>query len=232
MATVSAPPPTANARSAQPKPGFVRPPGRATTPERNGTPALAATQDWGNAAPLALMALAVTTFMLSMVNANAIDAGVTPVIFAVALMFGGIVQLIAGIILLRTGNTFNGVMFAGFGGFYLSLFAIGQWFLKTVPPLQAGHAFGLFLYGFGIFAVVMLAASLRTNAIVVLTLALAVLTVFFLGAGHYGADTTMIHWGGYFGLGAAACVTYLALAELCEISYQRTVLPVWSLAKR
>ena len=200
--------------------------------ELNGKPPRATTLDWGNSAPLALLAFAVTTFMLSMVNANAISAGVQPVVFGVALMFGGLTQLIAGIIQLRTGNTFSGVLFAGFGAFWMSLFAIAQWFLKSVPPLQVGHALGLFLYAFGIFVVVMLAASLRTNAVVVLALAILVLTFFFLAAGNYGAHTTLIHWGGYFGLAAAACAFYLALAELCEFSYGRAVLQVWPLAGR
>jgi succinate-acetate transporter protein len=202
------------------------------TAEFNGALPRATTLDWGNSAPLALLAFAVTTFMLSMVNANAISAGVQPVVFGVALMFGGLTQLIAGIIQLRTGNTFSGVLFAGFGAFWMSLFAIAQWFLKSVPPLQVGHALGLFLYAFGIFVVVMLAASLRTNAVVVLALAILVLTFFFLAAGNYGAHTTLIHWGGYFGLAAAACAFYLALAELCEFSYGRAVLQVWPLAGR
>jgi len=197
-----------------------------------GMPRRATTLNWGNSAPLALLAFAVTTFMLSMVNANFIAAGVQPVVFGVALMFGGLTQLIAGIIQLRTGNTFSGVLFAGFGAFWLSLFAIAQWFLKSVPLLQVGHALGLFIYAFGIFVVVMLAASLRTNAVVVLALAILVFTFFFLGAGNYGAHTTLIHWGGYFGLAAAACAFYLALAELCEFSYDRAVLPVWPLAGR
>jgi succinate-acetate transporter protein len=169
--------------------------------------------------------------MLSMVNANAIAAGVTPVVFGVALMFGGITQTIAGIIQLRTGKTFAGAMFLGFGGFYLSLFAVAQWFLKEVPAAQAGHALGLVLYGFAFFAVVMWAASFRTTAVVVLTLTLTVLLVILLPAGNYGADTTMIHWGGYLGLAASGCIFYMALAELCEVTYGRVVLPVWPLAK-
>jgi len=187
--------------------------------------------NWGNSAPLALLAFGVPTFMLSMVNSNAISPGVQPVVFGVALMSGGITALIAGIIQLRTANTFSGVLFCGFGAFWLSLFAVAQWFLKSVPPLQVGHAMGLFLYAFGIFVVVMLAASLRTTALVVLTLAILTLTVFCLGAGNYGAHATLIHWGGYFGLAAAACIFYMALAELCEISYGRVVLPVWPLTK-
>ena len=195
-------------------------------------PSRSTTLEWGNSAPLALFAFAVTTFMLSMVNANAIDKGVEPVVFGVALMFGGITQLIAGIIQLRVGNTFAGVLFSGFGAFWMSLFAIVQWFLKDVPAAQVGHAQGLFLYAFGIFVVVMLVASLRTNVVVVLALTVLVAVFFLLGAGNYGAHTTMIRWGGYTGLAAAACAFYLALAELCEFTYGRAVFPIWPLAAR
>ena len=90
---------------------------------------------------------------------------------------------------------------------------------------------GLFIYAFGIFVVGMLAVSLRTNAVVVLALAILVFTFFFLGAGFYGANSTLMHWGGYTGLAAAACAFYLAVAELCESSYGRAVLPIWPLAK-
>ena len=198
--------------------------------ELDSAPPRATTLDWGNSAPLALVAFAVTTFILSMINADAVAVGVTPVVFGVALMFGGLTQLIAGIIQLRTGNTFAGCLFAGFGAFWMSFFAFALWFAKEVPPAQLGHAQGLFIYAFGIFVVVMLAASLRTNAVVVLALTILVFTFFFLGAGFYGAHTTLIHWGGYFGLAAAACAFYLALAELCEFSYHRAVVPVWPLS--
>jgi succinate-acetate transporter protein len=222
MATISTHP-------AEPQAGHNSAPARAVNPELAGAPQPAATLAWGNSAPLALLAFAVTTFMLSMVNSNFIDAGVGPVVYGVALVFGGATQLIAGIIQLRMGNTFSGVLFAGFGAFWMSLFAIAQWFVKDVPPAQVGHALGLFIYAFGIFVVVMLAASLRTNVVVVFALAILVFAFFFLGAGNSGGHTTLIHWGGYFGLAAAACAFYLALAELCEASYGRAVLPVWPL---
>ena len=230
MATISAPP--GHNGSAQPDVAVTGAPRRAATPEVESPPTGGSTLGWGNSAPLALLAFGVPTFMLSMINAQAVAVGVTPVVFGVALMCGGITALIAGIIQLRTGNTFSGVLFAGFGAFWLSLFAIAQWFLKAVPPLHAGQAMGLFLYAFGIFLVVMLAASFRTNVVVVVTLALITVAVFLLGAGNYGAHTTLIHWGGYVGLAATACIFYMALAELCEISYGRVVLPVRSLAKR
>ena len=224
MAIVDIPPPIA-ARSAGEEAAHN---GAART--EPAAPPSDTTLNWGNSAPLALLAFGVPTFMLSMINAGAISKGVEPVVFGVALMCGGITALIAGIIQFRTGKTFSGVLFCGFGAFWLSLFAIAQWFLKSVPPAQVGHALGLFLYAFGIFLAVMFAASFRTNVVVVVTLALIGIAVFLLGAGNYGANATLIHWGGYLGLAASACIFYAALAELCEISYERAVLPVWPLA--
>jgi uncharacterized protein len=187
---------------------------------------------WGNSAPLALAAFAVTTFMLSMINAKFINAGVEPVVFGVALMFGGLAQFVAGILQFRIGNTFGGMLFTGFGAFWLAFWAIVQFYLKEIPAAQVGHAVGLFLYAFGMLALVMLVASLRTNAIVVLALSVLVVTFFLLGAGNYGAHTELLKWGGYFGLFTAALAGYLACAEVCEASYGRDILPLWPLAKR
>jgi uncharacterized protein len=228
MATISAPR-SARPRSVQPS---VHTRSDRQEAELEGRPVSPKGLNWGNSAPLALAAFGVTTFMLSMVNANVISPAVKPVVFAVALMFGGLTQLIAGVIQLRTGNTFTGVLFTGFGGFWMSLFAVAQWFMKTVPTAQQGHALGLFLYAFGIFAAVMWIASFRTNAVVVLGLATVVAAFFLLAAGNYGAHASMIQWGGYLGLAAAGCAFYLALSELCEVAYDRAIFPVWSLARR
>src|SRR6516225_9547494 len=185
---------------------------------------------WGNSAPLGLAAFAVTTFMLSMINAKLMPAAITPVVFGVALMYGGLTQLIAGVIQFRTGNTFTGVLFSTFGAFWLSLFAIAEFFLKDVPAAQTGHALGLFLYAFGIFTVWIFAASFRTNVVVVVALAGLAATFFVLGAGNYGGSTGLVHAGGYLGLVVAALAAYLSCAELCEAAYKRAVLPVWPLA--
>ena len=159
---------------------------------------------WGNTAPLALAAFAVTTFMLSMINAKFINAGVKPVVFGVALMFGGLAQFVAGILQFRIGKTFGGMLFTSFGAFWMAYWAIGQFYVKEIPAAQVGHALGLFLYAFGMLAFVMLVASLRTNAIVVVALAALVVTFFLLGAGEYGAHETLAQWGGYLGLAVAA----------------------------
>ena len=185
---------------------------------------------WGTSAPLGLAAFAVTTFMLSMINAKLMPAEITPVVFGVALMYGGVAQLIAGVIQFRTGNTLTGVLFSTFGAFWLSLFAIVQFFFKDIPAAQQGHALGLFLYGFGIFTVWIAAASFRTNVVVVVALAGLAATLFVLGAGNYYGSGLAVETGGYMGLGVAALAAYLSCAELCEASYHRAILPLWPLA--
>lgn len=200
-------------------------------PAGRGSPAAAGASQWGNSAPLALAAFAVTTFMLSMVNAGFVNSGVQPVVFGVALMFGGLTQLIAGVIQFRTGNTFGGVLFGTFGAFWLSLFAIAEFFLKDVPAAQAGHALGLFLYGFGIFTAWIFVASFRTNVVVVVALAGLAATFFVLASANYAASSGALHAGGYMGLAVAALAGYLSCAELCEAAYKREVLPLWPLAR-
>lgn len=186
---------------------------------------------WGNTAPLALAGFAVTTFLLSMVNAKFVNAGVQPIVYGVALMFGGMAQFIAGILQFRIGNVFGGVLFSSFGAFWLAFWAIAQFYVKEIPAAQVGHALGLFLYSFGILAFVMLVASLRTNAVVVVALVVLTTAIFLLAGGAYGAHTTLTHWGGYLGLLTAGLAGYLACAEVCEASYGHGILPVWPLAK-
>jgi succinate-acetate transporter protein len=186
---------------------------------------------WGNAGPLSLLAFAVVTLMLSLVNVKAISAGVTPVVASVGLIFGGTTQLIGGLIQLRNGNTFQGVLFSSFGAFWIALAAILEWYLKEVPAAQVGHSLGLLLYGFTPLVLVLWLASFRTSVLVVVALGTVLLTFVLLAIGNYGAHTSLIHIGGVTGIVAAALAFYLALAELCEYSYGREVLPVWSLAK-
>lgn len=195
-------------------------------------PVTASGVTWGNSGPLALSGFATTTFMLSLIYANVVPLGTVPIVFAVAFMFGGLAQFIAGIIQMRMGNTFGGVLFCGFGAFWLSLFAFAEFFAKDVPLTQIGHAQGLFLYAFGIFAAIMLLASFRTNVVVVTALLLLVAALFLIGAGNYTASSGLVKSGGWVALVLAALAFYLALAELCEASYGREVLPVGHLAKK
>ena len=114
--------------------------------------------------PLGLAAFALTTFVLSMFNAGLVSSGGEPIVFGLALAYGGLAQLLAGMWEFRTGNTFGAVAFTSYGAFWLSFWAFVQFFEKSVPKADAGHAVGLFLIAWGIFTAYMFIASLRTTA--------------------------------------------------------------------
>jgi succinate-acetate transporter protein len=187
---------------------------------------------WANSGPLCLFAFAATTFMISMVNAGAINKAIVPVVIGVGLFFGGGTQLVGGLIQLRTGNTLNGALFSTFGAFWIALAAILQWFSKAVPAAQLGHAMGLLLYTFTILAFVFLLCSLRTTRMSVIALITLTVTLFLLAAGNYGASSNLLHLGGYLGIVLAGMATYMGAAEICEYSYGRSVLPLGPLGDK
>src|SRR6266480_3098301 len=120
--------------------------------------------------PLGLAGFAGTTFVLSVINANLVSEKGSGVVLGLALAYGGIAQLLAGMWEFRTGNTFGAVAFSSFGAFWISF-----WLLVTfaVPGLEkdpsvANHAIGLYLWAWAIFTTYMFVASLRTTGAVAL----------------------------------------------------------------
>jgi uncharacterized protein len=193
-----------------------------------GPPAPAAVSpSLADAAPTGLACFAITTFLLSMVNANFVTPVIQPMVLGVALMVGGIAQFAAGMWEFRAGNTFGGMLFTVFGGFWLALWAIVQFYVKEIPPREVGNALGLFLIAFAMFTLIMFVASLKTTRAATVVLGLLFITFLLLGIGNAGTHTTIIHWGGYFGLVTAAGAGYIALAGVTNETFGRTVLPVW-----
>ena len=207
------------------------PPEVAAQPPPPPQPAPPPVQLWGNSAPLALAAFAMTTFLLSMINAGLVDKGIEPVVFGMALTVGGATQLIAGLIQLRAGKTFAGVLFSGFGAFWLSFWAITQYYMADVPKAQVGHALGMYVFAWGAFIAWLWLASFRTNLVVNVALVDLIVLFAVLGIGYYADIHGLVTTAGYLCLAAAAAAAYLSCAELCEDAYGRDVLPVGSLAK-
>jgi succinate-acetate transporter protein len=179
--------------------------------------------------PLGLAAFALTTFVLSVFNANLMGAGGEPVVFGLAFAYGGLAQFAAGMWEFRTGNTFGAVAFTSYGAFWLSFWAFVEFFEKNVPKADAGHAVGLYLIAWGIFTLYMTVASLRTTAAVATVFGLLTLTFFALGIGNAGGHTNIVHLGGWLGLATAAAAWYASFAAVTNSTFGRTVLPVGSL---
>jgi succinate-acetate transporter protein len=181
--------------------------------------------------PLGLAAFALTTFVLSIFNADLMGKGGEPIVFGLALTYGGLAQLLAGMWEFRTGNTFGAVAFTSYGAFWLSFWAFVQFFEKSVPAADAGHAVGLFLIAWGIFTAYMFIASLRTTAAVAMVFLLLAVTFFVLGIGNAGAHPNIIKAGGWIGLATAVVAWYASFAAVTNSTFGRVVMPVKPLGK-
>jgi uncharacterized protein len=186
----------------------------------------AATVTVANPAPLGLAGFALTTFVLSMFNAGLVSDKGEPIVFGLALAYGGLAQLLAGMWEFRTGNTFGATAFTSYGAFWLSFWAIEQFFAKSIPMADAGHAVGLYLIAWGIFTAYMFVASLRTTGAVALVFALLAITYLVLGIGNAGGTSGIIKLGGWIGLATALAAWYASFAEVTNATFGRVIMPV------
>src|SRR6266566_556228 len=79
-----------------------------------------------NPAPLGLAGFAMTTFVLSLFNTSVVSSAGEGVVLGLAIAYGGLAQLLAGMWEFRTGNTFGAVAFSSFGAFWISFFILTQ----------------------------------------------------------------------------------------------------------
>jgi succinate-acetate transporter protein len=180
-------------------------------------------------APLGLAAFALTTFVLSMFNADLVSKAGEPVVLGLALGYGGIAQILAGMWEFRTGNTFGAVAFTSFGAFWLSYWALVTFFAADIPTAHVAASVGLYLIAWGIFTAYMFVASLRTTAAVAVVFFLLAVTFFLLGIGNANETNSLVEAGGWFGLATAAAAWYASFAAVVNSTFGRTVLPVRTL---
>jgi hypothetical protein len=174
--------------------------------------------------PLGLAGFAGTTFVLSMINSNLVSARGIGAVLGLALAYGGIAQLLAGMWEFRTGNTFGAVAFSSFGAFWISFYVLIR---LTPASIVTPHALSLYLWTWAIFTTYMFFASLRTTAAVALVFLLLAITFILLAIGDMGTGHTSItHAGGYVGIATAIAAWYASFAAVLNSTFGRVVLPV------
>ena len=181
--------------------------------------------------PLGLAGFALTTFVLSMFNAGLVNKAGEPVVLGVALAYGGIAQLLAGMWEFRTGNTFGAVAFTSYGAFWISFWALITFFAPNIPAEHLAAAVGLYLISWGIFTAYMFIASLRTTVAIAVVFLLLAITFFLLGIGNANESDGLIEVGGFAGILTAAAAWYASFAAVTNSTFGKTVLPVVPLAR-
>jgi len=147
-------------------------------------------------------------------------------ILATGIFYGGIAQIIAGILEVRRGNTFAVTAFISYGAFWLTLVA-----LIVAPKLglaDAGPAgfMGWFLFVWGIFTLFMFFATLRGNRILQFVFLSLTVLFFLLAARDWTGSERLGHFAGWEGIVCGASAIYLAMAEVLNETFGRTVLPI------
>ncbi|MDA8195243.1 MAG: acetate uptake transporter [Thermaerobacter sp.] len=174
-----------------------------------------------NPGPLGLVGFAMTTWMLSMINAGWFSGTSLGMVLALAMAFGGTAQMVAGILEYPRGNTFGTVAFFSYGSFWWSFALFAHFFGSGVPAAFVGW----YLFLWGVFTFYMWIASLKiTRALQLVFLALW-LTFVVLAIGAWGVPSFTV-LGGYLGLVTAILALYVSAAEVINTYHGRDVLPV------
>ena len=177
-------------------------------------------------AAVGLAGFGLTTFALGMINVGALSTTALPVIFPLALAYGGLVQLLAGMWAFIRGDTFAAVGFSSYGGFWISFWALNTFFLDKIPAAEQGAALALYLSVWGFFTFYLWLASFRVNwgvNLVLLTLAVA---YGLLALGKADNSLTVYHVGGAFTLATAVVAWYVSAAVTINHTFGRILLPL------
>jgi len=182
-----------------------------------------------NPAPLGLAGFGLTTVLLSSINAGLLPGdgpSLTAVVVPLAFAYGGIAQIIAGILEFKNNNTFGGVAFTSYGLFwwwYTFLFwTVGAGWLKA----PAASAVGVTLLLWGVFTLGMWISTFRSNLAVWWVFLSLWVTFFLLAAGDLGFGAEFRRAGGWLGMVTGASALYVALAEVANGTFKRTVFPL------
>lgn len=179
---------------------------------------------YANPAALGLFGFGMTTVLLNLCNAGFIE--LNSMVLAMGIFYGGIAQVIAGIMEGRKNNTFGMTAFISYGFFWLSL--VG---LLVMPKLGwaapvTGSAMVAFLSFWGLFTALLFIATLKLNR--ALQLIFITLTILFalLAIGDATGDPAIKHLAGYEGIFCGLTAIYTAAANLLNEVYEKEVLPV------
>lgn len=190
------------------------------------SPQAGVTPPFADPAALGLGAFAMTTFVLSVINAGLIPKADEPVVLGLALFYGGIAQFGAGIWEFANRNVFGATAFCSYGAFWLSFWFLSQFNAASLPAADAGKAVGLYLLAWAIFTAYMTISAWRVSMGVFAVFVFLTLTFIALFLGAFAGATGLTVLGGWLGIVTALIAWYCSLAVVANATYKRSVLPV------
>jgi succinate-acetate transporter protein len=193
--------------------------------------AVAAAPIVADPAPLGLAAFAMTTLALSLSNANVWPAGINAAL-ALALVYGGFGQLLAGMWEFARKNTFGAIAFTSYGSFWISYYVLGHFVLPGVKPADVPTAVGVFLLGWTIITFYLIFPAMRINVAVLGVFIALTVTFVLLTIGAFHSSTSLNKAGGWAGIVTAAIAFYASAAGVINETFKKVLVPVISLAPK
>lgn len=177
-----------------------------------------------NPAPLGLMGFGMTTVLLNLHNSGLYP--LNAMILAMGIVYGGIAQIIAGIMEFRKGNTFGTVAFTSYGLFWLSLVILVVMPIAGVGAAADSAAMASYLFMWGLFTFAMFFGTLKANRVLQLVFMSLAVLFFLLSASNAANSTTLLRIAGVEGVICGLSAVYLSFAETLNESYGKEVLPI------
>jgi succinate-acetate transporter protein len=178
-------------------------------------------------APLGLAAFALTTFLLSVVNAGWAKSSTGSDWLGYAFAYGGLVQLLAGMWEFKNRNVFGSTAFSTYGGFWIGL---GLWALLVAPhalnATAANKDLGWILLAFAIFNTYMLIFSTQVNVAVFAVFLTLEVTEILLFIGGLAGNANITKIGGIVGIITALAAWYASAAGVINGMKGGVVAPV------
>jgi len=177
-----------------------------------------------NPAPLGLLAFGTTTILLNLHNAGIFE--MNSMILAMGIFYGGIAQVIAGIMEAKKNNTFGLTAFTSYGFFWLTL--VG---LIVMPKLgwispASEDAMVAYLIVWGIFTGCLFFGTLRISKALQFVFASLTILFFLLALGDVTGNASLKTFTGYEGIICGGSAIYTGVGALLNEMYGRTVLPL------
>jgi len=176
-----------------------------------------------NPAPLGLAGFALTTILLNVHNAGVYEISV--MIMSMGVFYGGIAQLIAGIMEFRQGNTFGTVAFVSYGSFWLSLVFI--WVMPHLGlPAADAVSMGWYLAIWGLFTFMLFMGTLNGKTTGKLVFGSLAILFFLLALGNFTGSHTIHTIAGIEGILCGAFALYEAAALVINEQWGERILPL------
>jgi uncharacterized protein len=177
-----------------------------------------------NPAPLGLMGFGMTTVLLNLHNAGFFGLG--SMILGMGIFYGGLAQVIAGIMEWKKGNTFGTTAFTSYGFFWLTLVALIVMPKMGLTAAPDNAAMVAYLLIWGIFTAILFIGTLKLNRALQFVFASLTLLFVLLALGDFTGSTTIKHIAGYEGIVCGLSAIYAAAAQVLNEIYGRVLLPV------